>query len=154
MTQEHQTPYIGVHLMLIKDGQLLLEQRKGGALDGYYLPVSGHVDKGEGLIDAMCREAKEEANIVLDPKDLKISVVAHLLDAPYKFHTSDIINFFIFTDKYAGEIKNMEPDKTASLAFYDLDNLPDALLAHIKEIIQAYKNGENFIVWADEKRVA
>lgn len=146
MTNAHQTPYIGVHLMLIQEGRLLLQERKGGFTDGIYTPVSGHVDKGEGVIDALVREAKEEAGIILNKENLKISVIAHLLDAPYKGKRADIINYFIFTDCYEGVIENKEPDKTKTLAFYDMDKLPNKLMSHIFEVINAYKRGDNYVV--------
>ncbi len=146
MTDVHQTPYIGVHLMLIQNGKLLLQERKGGFLDGYYSPVSGHVDKAEGVVDALIREAKEEAGIILEKESLKINVIAHLLDAPYKGSRADIMNYFIFTDTYKGIIENKEPNKTKSLDFYDLKALPDKLMGHIFEVLKAYKRGDNYIV--------
>lgn len=146
MTDIHQTPYIGVHLMLIQDGKLLLQERKGGFTDGYFTPVSGHVDKGEGVIDALIRESKEEAGITLKKETLKIKVIAHLLDAPYKGRRADIINYFVFTDTYDGVIENKEPDKTKTLAFYDLNALPDKLMSHIFEVLKAYERGDNYIV--------
>ncbi len=146
MTDIHQTPYIGVHLMLIQNGKLLLQERKGGFLDGYYSPVSGHVDKGESVIDALIREAKEEAGIILDKDDLKVNVIAHLLDAPYKGGRADIMNYFVFVDRYRGIIENKEPDKTKSLDFYDLKELPNKLMKHIFEVLKAYERGDNYIV--------
>ncbi len=146
MKDIHQTPYIGVHLMLIKDNKILLQERKGGFTDGIFTPVSGHVDKGEGVIDALIREAKEEAGIILRKEDLKISVIAHLLDAFYKGGRADIINYFIFTDKYEGKIENKEPDKIKRLEFFDLNMLPDKLMSHIFEVLKAYERNENYIV--------
>lgn len=146
VTDIHQTPFIGVHLMLIQNNQLLLQKRKGGFTDGIYTPVSGHVDKREGVIDALIREAKEEAGISLKKEDLKISVIAHLLDAPYKGGRADIINYFVFTDKYEGEIENKEPDKIKRLEFFDMEALPSKLMSHIFEVIKAYNRKENYIV--------
>ena len=146
MQDIHQTPYIGVHLMLIQNNKLLLQERKGGFTDGLFTPVSGHVDKGEGVIDALIREAKEEAGILLKKENLKINVIAHLLDAPYKGKRADIINYFIFTDTYSGQIDNKEPDKTARLKFFDLNDLPTQLMHHIFEVIKAYNKGENYVL--------
>ena len=55
MTDIHQRPYIGVHLMLIQDGKLLLQRRKGFLGQELYIPVSGHVDIGETSIEALVR---------------------------------------------------------------------------------------------------
>lgn len=38
MQNPHQTPYIGVHLMLIQDGKLLLQHRTYGELCDFYTP--------------------------------------------------------------------------------------------------------------------
>ena len=142
----HQTPYIGTHLLLIKEGKLLLQKRKGQFTGGFYCPVAGHVDKGEGVVDALIRETKEEADITLNKDKLKIVCMAHLLNAPYKGTRADIINYFILTDTYEGEIKNLEPDKTESLAFYDLNDLPKPLMGFVDKAIKAYKKGEYYIV--------
>lgn len=147
MTDEHQRPLIGAHLMLIKNNKLLLQKRNSGALKGVYTPISGHVDGHETVIEALVREAQEEADIILNPKDLEVKIVAHLPNAPYKGGHQDIINFFCFTDKFEGEIKNKEPDKCESLDFYDLDNLPSELMSHIFEVLKAYKLGQTYVVW-------
>lgn len=64
---EPQKPYIGVHLLLIKDNQILLSRRMHDHLKGVYMMVAGHVDIGESLIETMVRETKEEANITINP---------------------------------------------------------------------------------------
>lgn len=149
MNSTHQRPLIGTHLMLIQDGKLLLQKRNSGALQGVYTPVSGHVDGHETVIEALVREAKEEAGIILNPNDLVVKVVAHLPNAPYKGSHQDIINFFCFTDVYSGKIENKEPDKCESLAFYDLDNLPSAMMNHIFDVLKAYQKGQTYVVWHD-----
>lgn len=147
MMDEHQRPLIGTHLMLIKDGKLLLQKRNSGALKGIYTPVSGHVDGHETVIEALVREAMEEAGIVINPSNLAVKVVAHLPNAPYKGGYQDIINFFCFTDKFAGTIENREPDKCESLEFYDLENLPIDMMSHVFDVIKAYKSGQTYVVW-------
>ena len=53
---------VAVHLFLIKDGRILLLRRfNTGYEDGNFTVVAGHVDGNESYIDAMLREAKEEA---------------------------------------------------------------------------------------------
>ena len=78
---------------------------------------------------------------------MKISVVAHLPNAPYKGKRADIINFFCFTDKFDGTINNNEPDKCENIAWYDLDNLPNELMKHIFKVIKAHKNNETYVIW-------
>lgn len=53
-----------VFLLLIKNNKVLLLKRQNtGYADGKYSLVSGHVDKGETMQEAIIREAKEEAGI-------------------------------------------------------------------------------------------
>ncbi len=60
-----------VFLLLQKDNNVLLQRRYNtGFQDGKYTLISGHVEKGEPPMKAVCREAKEEAGIIVKEKDL------------------------------------------------------------------------------------
>lgn len=62
-----------VHLILIKEGKVLLLRRyHTGYEDGNYSVVAGHIDGNESVIRAMQREAMEEAGIKIQEMDLKI----------------------------------------------------------------------------------
>lgn len=61
-----------VHLLLIKNGKILLLRRKNtGFYDGSYSVVAGHLDGGETATSAMIRETKEECGITLNFESLK-----------------------------------------------------------------------------------
>ena len=67
-----------VHLILIKEGKVLLLRRyHTGYKDGNYSVVAGHIDGNESVIKAMQREAMEEAGIKIQETDLKIVHVMH-----------------------------------------------------------------------------
>ncbi|MBR4927134.1 MAG: NUDIX domain-containing protein [Alphaproteobacteria bacterium] len=141
----NQQPFIGVHLVLIQDGQILLGKRTDHLLKDTYMMVAGHVEEGENIFSAMIREAKEEANIILDEKDLKLACVVHHPNAPYKGRHHDIINFFIMADTYQGTVCNNEPEKCPELNWYPLSNLP-RLSVHTKAALEAIQNGQNCVV--------
>jgi len=97
------------YLVLIKNNKILLLRRiNTGFQDGKYGLVAGHVEKNEGFTKAMIREAKEEANIVLNSKDLE---VAHVLNRSEKknkdVEIKERIDVFFIAKKWQGEIKNM-----------------------------------------------
>ena len=53
---------VAVHLILIENGKILLLRRYNtGYEDGNYSLVAGHIDGNESVIQAMQREALEEA---------------------------------------------------------------------------------------------
>lgn len=54
--------------LLEQDGKLLLQNRVKADWRGYTLP-GGHVEPGEGIVDAVVREMQEETGLtVLDPR--------------------------------------------------------------------------------------
>ena len=59
------------HIVLLKEDQIFLLQRANtGYADGQYALIAGHIDGGEPAHLAACREAKEEAGIIINPDDL------------------------------------------------------------------------------------
>ena len=63
-------PLVGVGALIIKGDRILLVQRAGQPLKGYWSIPGGLVDVGEKLNDAIIREVKEETG--LDVKPLKV----------------------------------------------------------------------------------
>ena len=78
MGNEHFKLLCAVYLILKKDGKVLLLRRfNTGFEDGNYGLVSGHIDGGDSVFDAISREAKEEANITLAKKCMRVAHVMH-----------------------------------------------------------------------------
>ena len=130
---------VGVHLFLEKDNKLLLLRRYNtGYEDGNYSVVAGHVDGDETVLSAMKREALEEAGINIDEKDLEIVQVMH------RKSMDESIEYFLYSNKYSGNISIMEPNKCDDLSFYQGDKLPENMVPYIKPAITNYKNGKYF----------
>lgn len=130
---------VAVHLFLEKDNKILLLRRYNtGYEDGNYSVVAGHVDGNETIIAAMKREALEEAGIVVQEEDLKIVNVMH------RKYEDESIDYFLYCNKYSGEVSIMEPNKCDELSFYDINELPDNVIPYIKQAFDDYKNGVQF----------
>ncbi|MBI2327315.1 NUDIX domain-containing protein [Candidatus Curtissbacteria bacterium] len=67
-----------VFLILARNNKILLLRRfNTGWEDGNYTLVSGHLNGDESATVAICREAKEEADLIINPNDLEIVHVMH-----------------------------------------------------------------------------
>lgn len=124
------------YLMLVKGNQVLMHERKNsGYMDGMLSFVAGHVEDGESYMQAMIREAKEEAGIEVDKKDLEPKVVLH------RKTDRQQIGLYFVCKKWKGEPTVMEPDKCGGLFWIDMDKLPENVIPYIRRAIEMYKQG-------------
>lgn len=117
-----------VHMILVKDGKILVQKRKGSKLwPGYYALPAGHVDSGENQYDALVREAQEELGIELDIKNIINSYVV-LRRNYFKIDGKKLepyIDYYFEFKKYKGTPKIMEKDKCDELIWVDINDLPE-----------------------------
>ena len=126
--KERFRPFAAAYLVLIKDGQVLLSKRHNtGYQDGNYGLVSGHFDGGETAEQCIIREADEEANINLSPKDLEVVHVMHRLGPDREY-----FDIYLKAKKWIGDISIMEPDKCSELKWNKIDDLPDNIIPEVK----------------------
>lgn len=134
---------VAVHLILIENGEILLQRRYNtGYEDGNYSVVAGHLDGNESVIKAMQREAYEEAGIKIKEEDLEIAHIMHR-NTPDR----ESIDYFIKCKKYEGNITVMEKDKCDELKFYKLSKLPSNTIPYVKRAIEYYQNKEPFSIY-------
>ena len=123
-----------VYLLLIQDDKILLSKRKNtGWEDGNYTMISGHLDGGESVVDAMIREAKEEVGITIYEKDLKVVGIMHR-KANYEY-----VDFFLTVKSWGGKIINTEPHLCEELKWFELDNLPDNFIASERQELENFQ---------------
>jgi len=137
MAKERFKLCVSTYLFLEKEDKILLHLRQNtGYADGNYSLVAGHLDGNETATQAIIREAKEEANIIINPEDLKVVHIMH--------RTSDRENIDIFFSckKWTGEIKNLEPHKCGGLTFASKNNLPENTLEYVKIALSNEKSGQ------------
>lgn len=130
-----------VYLMLIKDRKILLVRRfNTGWQDGKYSLISGHLDGGETVIQAMIREAKEEAGITIKQEGLHIIHTMHRKSN----NNLEYMDFFLNCDKCQGKPQIMEHDKCDDMQWFPLKSLPENTLPYIKQAIKSYSNRITF----------
>lgn len=124
------------HLILIKDGNILLSRRfNTGYYDGNYSVIAGHLDGNETFTEAMVREAKEETGLDIKAEDLEVIYAMHRKSPP-----DERIDLFLKASKWHGEPKIMEPDKCDDLRWFPIDNLPANTAPEIKYAIKNIRN--------------
>ena len=130
---------VAVHLILVNgcDEILMLRRSNTGFKDGEYGLVAGHVEDGENLKSVMIREAEEEAGITLSLENLQVvGVIPSLQD--------DYVYFFLCTEAWRGDVKNMEPEKCDDMRWLHPTELPENTVSYIAQAIDNYLNGKWF----------
>lgn len=140
MPQERFKLIPAVHLFLFKDNKVLLLRRfNTGYEDGNYSVPAGHLDGGESATMAMVREAKEEAGITIDPKDLQVVHVMHRIKS-----REERVDFFLSANSWSGEPAIQELDKCDELEWFPLDNLPANVIPYLRFALEKYQVGAGY----------
>ncbi|MCA2226485.1 NUDIX hydrolase [Nonomuraea aurantiaca] len=131
---------VDVHVMLVRDGTVLLGKRAGtGYGDGQWHLPSGHLEPGESVVGAAVREAREEVGVTIRPEDLEFVHVMH--------RAPDRVGLFFVVRKWAGEPYNAEPHKCAALAWRPLGRLPDDTIGYPAAAIARVLEEEPFALY-------
>ncbi len=141
MSDSWQTKFraiISVYLLLVdSNGRVLqLRRQNTGFKDGELGLPAGHVDGGEELKRAMCREAKEEVGLMLRENDLNLVHVMHRNCGDH-----ERVDFFFRCSAWNGEPTNTEPDKCSALMWSRLNALPDDTIDYYKQMFVCIRDG-------------
>ncbi len=130
-----------VHLLLIKEKQVLLQKRKDtGYMDGWYGLPSGHLDGNEKATYGLIREAHEEIGVKITPACLDLKLTMHRMAGDTEY-----LDWFFISDSWIGEIQNKEPNKCSALSFFLMNDLPDSTIPYIINAIECISKGETFV---------
>ncbi|MCA9352687.1 NUDIX domain-containing protein [Patescibacteria group bacterium] len=127
------------YLILKNDNNILLGHRiNTGYYDNYWGVPAGHVEEGELPIDGLVREVREEVGIELNRETIQL---AHAMYRTKHDPTGDRVDYFFTASDYTGEITNMEPHKCSELQWFNIDDLPENIMDHVRVGIEYYKEG-------------
>lgn len=120
-----------VHMIIMNNDKLLIQKRKGTKLwPGYYALPAGHIDVGENQYEALVREAKEELNIEINPKDITNSYVVlrrNYFEIDGK-KLEPYIDYYFEISEYQGVPSIVEQDKCDELIWADINDLPNPFI--------------------------
>lgn len=121
----------GVHVLLERDGSVLLMRRAGtGFFDGLYSLPGGHVEEGESIRATAVREMREELGIdVAEAALVTVGVVHRRSD-------TNRIDFFVRALEWSGEPRIAEPHRCDDLFWCARNALPEATVPYIREALR------------------
>ncbi|MGW3391288.1 NUDIX hydrolase [Streptomyces cinereoruber] len=133
---------VGVHLHLERDGKVLLGLRHPDSAyaGGLWHFLAGHCET-ESATACLVREAYEEAGLVVDPADLDLVHVVHLLHRP---GVPPRVQLFFRARRWEGVPELREPDKCAAWRWWDPKDLPDALVPYARAAIEGIGAGRPY----------
>ncbi len=111
--------------------EILLQLRQNtGYRDGFWATAAaGHVEEGESVVAAACREAAEELGVAVEPGDLAAITAMHRT-AGNGDPVDERVDFFFQCRRWQGEARLMEPNKSAAIGWFALEELPDPVVPH------------------------
>ncbi|HUI90417.1 MAG TPA: NUDIX domain-containing protein [Anaerolineales bacterium] len=130
---------VAVHLLLLRDKQILLLRRSNtGYEDGNYSVVAGHVEAGETVRQAAIREGREEVGVILEPRDIDI---VQVMD---RKSDDERIDFFVEVRHWVGEVTNNEPQKCDELFWSAINSLPRNTIPYVRRAIENHQAGIHY----------
>lgn len=130
VTGMEQVPRIGIGVIVIRDGKVLLGQRKGAHGIGMWAPPGGHLEFGETVKACAKRELLEETGMGA----LSVQVGPWTENIMENKH---YITLFTFVEAI-GEPKLLEPEKCAGWEWFDCDDLPEPIFPTVISFIEQY----------------
>lgn len=136
--EQQNKPKVGIGVMILKEGKVLLGKRKGSHGEGEYAFPGGHLEYMESFAECAKREAKEECGIEI--KNVRFQLLANLT----KYTPKHYVHIGLLADWQSGEAQVLEPEKSESWDWFELDRLPQPLFETCMTAIGSYKTGRNY----------
>ncbi|MFE9479194.1 NUDIX domain-containing protein [Streptomyces spororaveus] len=139
---------VGVHLYLERNGQVLLGMRHP---DSAFAPsthhfLAGHCEQ-ESAVACLVREAEEEAGLGIDPGDVELVHVVHVVHEPAGRPRVQLV---FRARRWRGTPEVREPDRCLSWGWWPADGLPDPVVPYARAAIEGIRSGRLYteLGWA------
>ncbi|WP_433858889.1 NUDIX domain-containing protein [Streptomyces kronopolitis] len=131
---------VGVHLYVENvDGEVLLGLRHPDSAHAgsTWHFLAGHCEQ-ESAVSCLVREAHEEAGLVIDPGDVELAHVVHLVHGPGGRPRMQMV---FRARRWAGTPEIREPDKCKSWDWWPPDALPTPIVPYARAAIEGIRAG-------------
>lgn len=137
-------PYIACFVVLRRGDTVAMVKRKNtGYMDGYYGLPAGKVEYGEPYVVGAIREAKEEAGVDIAPEHIHFVHVAHR-HAEDDTEIMDWVDIYFEAETWEGEPYNAETEKSESLEWINIRELPETIVPPQRAALQKIAAGHPY----------
>ena len=137
MSSNESRPLVGVGVIIIKDGKILLAERKGSHGQNTWASAGGHLEFGETLEECARREVLEEFGIHVER--MTFLCVSNII--AYDRHYVD----FEFLGDISIQIpKIQEQDFFTNLQWFSLSELPNPLFEPVRIALDSLLPGQSY----------
>ncbi len=124
-------PKVGVGVIVLKDGKVLFQKRKGAHGEGTWSFPGGHLEFNESWEECAKRETMEEFGVSI--KNVRFAGLTN------DIHTSEgkhYITIFMLSELDSGEPRIMEPHRTVEIGWKDWNDMPRPLFLPITRLLE------------------
>ena len=115
----HQRPYIGVAVIVIRDGRVLLGRRIKAHGSGTWQFPGGHLEFGESIEACAERELFEETGLMIIRQHM-----GPFTNDYFESEGKHYVTLFVIADKTSGAVQLKEPDKCERWEWFRWGRMP------------------------------
>ena len=123
--------FIGVGVIIRKNGKLLLGKRLGSHGSGTWGLPGGHLEAGEDVNDCAKRETFEETGMRVESTNH-----AGFTNTVFKESKRQYITLFVEAAAFHGTPSVCEPDKCEQWAWFEMKQLPQPLFEPLQSFME------------------
>ena len=120
---------VGVGVIIVRDGRILLGERRGSHGAGTWALPGGHLEFGESILSCARREVREETGLVVN----SVSNAAFTNDI-FEKEGKHYVTLFVVAKEWRGEPMVIEPEKCGRWSWFQWEKLPAPLFVPLQNL--------------------
>jgi 8-oxo-dGTP diphosphatase len=126
---ESEFPRVGVAVIIVRQGLVLLGQRRGSHGSGTWAVPGGHLEFGESVENCARRETLEETGLVVGNIAL-----GPFTNSVFEIESKHYVTLFVTSTSFDGDPKVLEPSKCSQWGWFAWSSLPTPLFKPLESL--------------------
>lgn len=123
---------VGIGVFVCKDGEFLVQQRRGAHGLGSWAPPGGHIEFGESFEDTAHREVLEETGLQIT--NVRFGAITNDVFTDEGKH---YVTIWMLSDWKSGKARIVEPEKCLRQMWCTFDDLPSPLFLPWNQLLRS-----------------